>query len=71
HQAAQMAPHIAELPFWHAVTLADLGRLDEALPIFREVFVRDPKLVLLLQRLPASGLLHADAETITRILDTA
>ncbi|MBC7262529.1 MAG: Zn-dependent protease, partial [Chloroflexi bacterium] len=68
---AQMAPHIAELPFWHAVTLADLGRLDEALPIFREVFARDPNLVLLLQRLPASGLLRADAQTIARILGTA
>ncbi|MBC7231988.1 MAG: DUF1028 domain-containing protein [Chloroflexi bacterium] len=70
-RAAQMAPDIPELPFWHAVTLADLGRLEEALPIFRDVFARDPNLALLLQRLPASGLLHADAQTIARILEAA
>nr|MBC7245670.1 DUF1028 domain-containing protein [Chloroflexota bacterium] len=69
--AAQMAPDIPELPFWHAVTLADLGCLEEALPIFREVFARDPNLTLLLQRLPASGLLHADEQVITRILNEA
>lgn len=69
--AAQIAPDIPELPFWHAVTLADLGRLDEALPIFRDVFARDPNLVLLLQRLPASGLLHADAQIMARILEIA
>lgn len=67
--AAQMAPNIPELPFWHAVALADVGRLDEALPIFRDVFARDPNLALLLQRLPASGLLRAEAQVIDRILN--
>ena len=38
HSAAAMLPGQIELPFWQAVTLADLGRLDEALPIFAEIF---------------------------------
>ncbi len=66
--AAEMAPDIAELPFWHAVTLADMGKMDEALPIFRDVFARDPNLALLVQRLPASGLLRDDAEMMEQIL---
>jgi uncharacterized Ntn-hydrolase superfamily protein len=69
--AAEMAPQIAELPFWHAVALADLDRMDEALSLFRNVFARDPNLVTLVQRLPASGLLRDDAHMMARILAVA
>ena len=65
--AAAMAPQIEEMPFWHAVTLADLGRLDEALPIFRAVFARNPDWWTLVQRLPASGLLRDDPHLLARI----
>jgi len=66
--AAEMAPEIEELPFWHAVTLADLGRVDEALPIFREVFTRNADWAVLLPRLPKAGLLRDDPEMMRRIL---
>jgi uncharacterized Ntn-hydrolase superfamily protein len=66
--AAEMAPEIEELPFWHAVTLADLGRVDEALPIFRDVFARNADWATLLPRLPKAGLLRDDAEMMGRIL---
>jgi len=66
--AAQMAPEIEELPFWHAVTLADLGRVEEALPIFRAVFARDDNWATLVERLPAAGLLRDDPEMMGRIL---
>lgn len=69
--AAELVPDIAELPFWHAVTLADMGRVDEALPIFRDVFAREPNLALLVQRLPASGLLRDDPQMMTQILGAA
>jgi uncharacterized Ntn-hydrolase superfamily protein len=69
--AAEMAPQIPELPFWQAVTLADLKRMDEALPLFRDVFARDPNLATLVQRLPASGLLRDDAQMMARILSVA
>jgi uncharacterized Ntn-hydrolase superfamily protein len=66
--AAEMSPEIEELPFWHAVTLTDIGRVDEALPIFQDVFAKNANWAKLLTRLPPAGLLHDDAETIQRIL---
>ncbi len=66
--AAEMAPEIEELPFWHGVTLADLGRVDEALPILRDVFARNPDWATLLPRLPQAGLLRDDPEMMRRIL---
>jgi len=69
--AAEMVPDIVELPFWHAVTLADLGRVDEALPIFEDVFARNADWAELLTRLPAAGFLRDDAEMMQRILALA
>ena len=66
--AAEMAPEIEELPFWQAVTLADLGRVDEALPIFQDVFARNPDWATLVSRLPQAGLLRDDSEMMRRIL---
>lgn len=66
--AAEIVPEIEELPFWHAVTLADLGRVDEALPIFRDVFVKNADWATLLKRLPKAGLLRHDPEMMRRIL---
>lgn len=68
--AAAMAPEIEELPFWHAVTLADMGMVEEALPIFREVFSRNPDWALLVQRLPKAGLLKDDPALMARILSS-
>jgi uncharacterized Ntn-hydrolase superfamily protein len=67
-QAAALAPHIDEIPFWQAVTLADSDNLDEALPIFRQVFAANPNWAELVQRLPASGLLKDDAGMMAKIL---
>ena len=66
--AAAMAPEIEEMPFWQAVTLADTGKIEEALPIFKEVFHKNKDWAELVKRLPASGLLKDDAEMIRKIL---
>ena len=42
-EAARRAPQIVELPFWHAVALVNGGRTDEALPVFADVFRREPR----------------------------
>lgn len=65
--AAAMAPHIVELPFWHAATLAAAGRLEEARPLFADVFAREPKWRELVRRLPAAGLLPDDPKLIAAI----
>ena len=69
--AAKLAPQIVEIPFWNAVTLADNGNMDEALPIFKDVFTREPIWKELLSRLPASGLIKDDAEMLEKILQLA
>lgn len=66
--AAEIAPEIVELPFWHAVTLASIGRETEAAPIFRAVFAKEPAWADLVPRLPASGLLPDDKALIDRIV---
>ena len=65
--AARLAPEIAELPFWHAVTLAAAGRLDEARPLFADVFAREPRWRALVPRLPAAGLLPDDPKLLAAI----
>jgi hypothetical protein len=70
-RASELAPEIAELPFWQAVTLFVNGREAEALRIFAEVFGREERWARLVPRLPASGLLPDDPAAIARILRVA
>ncbi len=67
----QLAPQIAELPFWHAVTLASQGNVDDALPVFERVFRTDDRWVKLVPRLVPAGLLPDDSVLIGRILRVA
>jgi len=66
--AVDLAPGLDELPFWEAVTLADSGRVEAALPLFRNVFQSNPNWLELVKRLPAAGLLKDDPELIRKIL---
>jgi uncharacterized Ntn-hydrolase superfamily protein len=65
--AQKLAPEIVEMPFWHAVSLASNGRLDEALPIFGQVFEREPVWADLVPRLARCGLLPDDPAVLNRI----
>ncbi len=65
--ASQLAPEVLELPFWHAVTLASIGREAEAAPLFRTVFAKEPQWDELLGRLPAAGLFPNDPALLARI----
>jgi uncharacterized Ntn-hydrolase superfamily protein len=47
----------AEMIFWHAVALANMDRVDDALPLFARAFAMEPGWRELTPRLPASGLL--------------
>jgi uncharacterized Ntn-hydrolase superfamily protein len=66
--AEAMFPDNLEMRFWHAVALVNVGRVDQALPMFRQVFVNDINWATLVPRLPQSGTLAADDATIKRIL---
>jgi len=65
--ASRLAPEIVELPFWHAVTLASIGREAEAAPIFKRVFAKEPVWAEVLERLPPAGLFPNDPALIRRI----
>lgn len=72
YQAAEkIAPHIVEIPFWHAVTLASSGEVEKSLPIFKRVFAREPIWAQLVPRLVKSELLPDDSELIEKILSQA
>ncbi|MFQ5500808.1 MAG: DUF1028 domain-containing protein [Phycisphaerae bacterium] len=65
--AEKLAPHLVEIPFWRAVTLASNDRLEEALPIFKSVFKRERVWVELVPRLVRSELLPNDPALIKKI----
>jgi uncharacterized Ntn-hydrolase superfamily protein len=70
-RASELAPGIAELPFWQAVTLFVAGQDEKALALFKDVFAREPQWVRVVPRLPASGLLPADPKRLEKILSVA
>jgi uncharacterized Ntn-hydrolase superfamily protein len=66
--AEALAPGNAEMVFWHAVSLVNVGKVDEAVPLLRKVYKEDPRWKELLQRLPKSGLLPEDPKLMNRLL---
>jgi uncharacterized Ntn-hydrolase superfamily protein len=60
-----------EIVFWHAVTLANTGRVDESLPLFRRAFAQDSNWAELVRRLPKAGQLPSHAKVIERILSAS
>lgn len=69
--AAALAPQIVEIRFWQAVTLTKKKRLDEALPIFKDVFAREPVWAEVVPRLVAAGILDDDPELLAKIRGVA
>ena len=57
-----------EAPFWVGVTLADNGRIDEAIDYLRRAQAQDPNWARLLPRLPGSKLLPSDHRLIERLV---
>jgi uncharacterized Ntn-hydrolase superfamily protein len=69
--AARVAPEVEELPFWQAVTMTQIGRVDEALPLFKKVFQANRDWAVLVPRLPGAGQLPDDPEILRKILAQA
>jgi uncharacterized Ntn-hydrolase superfamily protein len=66
--AEKLVPDNAEMIYWHAVALVNMGRVDESLPLFKRVFAMDRNWIELTPRLPKSGLLPDDPKLIQRIV---
>ena len=69
--AELLVPENAEMIYWHAVALANMGRVDDSLPLFKKVFAMDHNWVDLTPRLSQVGLLPEDKQLIQRIVAQA
>jgi uncharacterized Ntn-hydrolase superfamily protein len=67
-EAEALAPGNAEMVFWHAVSLVNVGKVDEAVPLLQKTYKADPRWKELLKRLPKSGLLPEDPKLMTKLL---
>ncbi|MGZ4842160.1 MAG: DUF1028 domain-containing protein, partial [Candidatus Angelobacter sp.] len=67
--AEQLVPDSAEMIYWHAVALANMGRVDDSLPLFKKVFAMDRNWLDLTPRLPKAGLLPENPQLIQKIVD--
>lgn len=56
-----------EMRFWHAIALVNAERLEDALPLFKEVFARDRRWLELAERLAPIGRLPADPSLMAKI----
>jgi uncharacterized Ntn-hydrolase superfamily protein len=66
--AEALLPGESEPIFWHAVTLASVGRVEESLPLFAEAYRLRPEWRELVPRLVPAELLPDDAEMMEKIV---
>jgi uncharacterized Ntn-hydrolase superfamily protein len=72
YSAAQaIVPGNAEMTYWTAVSLVGMGKVEDALPLFRKTFAIDRSWAELTPRLPKAGLLPDDPALIARIVAEA
>lgn len=69
--AEAMFPNNLEMKFWHAVALVNVGRVQESLPMFKEIFAKDRNWAELVPRLPQSGTLKDNEDIVRMILTVA
>ncbi|HEV8538539.1 MAG TPA: DUF1028 domain-containing protein [Bacteroidota bacterium] len=69
--AERMLPDNLEMKYWHAVALVNVGKLEESLPLFKEVFSADPNWIDLTGRLPNIELLKTDDAGLKKILSVS
>jgi uncharacterized Ntn-hydrolase superfamily protein len=66
--ASTLVPDNAEMVYWHAVALVNMGRVEESLPLFARVFATDRNWLTLTARLAKIGQLPDDPKLIERIV---
>ncbi len=69
--AEKMFPNNLEMKYWHAVMLANIGRVKDALPLFKIVFKKDRDWLTLTPRLTKNGLLKVTPKELNEILNAA
>jgi len=69
--AHKIYPQNMEILYWTAATMAAVGQVDESLPLFKQVFDKEPQWIEVTRRLPAAGLLPQDKTLLDKILRMA
>jgi uncharacterized Ntn-hydrolase superfamily protein len=70
YNAAQaLFPDNLEMKFWTAVSLANTGKLSQAIVLFKQVFLKDENWRTFTKRLPEVDLLNIDNDELLRILN--
>ena len=67
--AETLTPEILELPFWKAVGLAGVGRIEEARVILESIYAQEPTWRELLPRVVDAGLLAIDDEAVATLIE--
>lgn len=67
--AEEMFPNNLEMKYWHAVSLVNIGKIDQALPIFRGIFLENQNWQLLTPRLISPGLLKVTENELKMIME--
>ncbi len=67
--AMEMFPENLEMKYWTAVSLANMNRLEEALPLFKTVFQQDANWKTLTPRLVPIGLLKVSGDQLKRVME--
>ena len=65
--AEAMFPDNLEMKYWKAIAMANNGLLNEAIPILREVYKKDPNWRTLTKRLPNSELLNLPKKQMKKL----
>lgn len=68
-KAETLFPDNLEMKYWKAVAMANSGKYDEALKVFKAIFKDDDNWRILTMRLPASGLLDIPEDELERIIN--
>ena len=66
--AEKMFPGNEEMKYWHAVTLANNGKVKEAIPLFTKVFSKNQNWKILTPRIRKVGLLNVSDVELKQIL---
>lgn len=67
-KAEAMFPNNLEMKYWHAITLANNGQVEEAAKMLREVYKKDDNWRELTSRLPEVGLLTVSKQNMEKLM---
>jgi uncharacterized Ntn-hydrolase superfamily protein len=67
-KAMKLNPDNEEMKYWYAVSLTNIGHLQDALPLFKSVFDKNENWRILTPRLVDNGLLVVDEDQLSEII---